>query len=275
MGVMIKKSKFSTFLLLAGAMSLPLMFSSCAWKKDKDEDETPEVKKQEKKTSGSGYTRHNYSHKVNPSVSLSAGSARGVSHYGGSPALPYIALTFDDGPHPTLTPRLLDILKSHNVKATFYVTGQNVARYPGITRRIVAEGHEIGNHTWGHPNLTKLSDAAVRSELDRTNTAIVNAVGVKPRTFRPPYAAMTSRQRAWVNAEYGYPIVFWNVDPRDWKDRNANLVTSRLLSGTRKGSILLLHDIHATSVSAVPQTINGLISKGYQFVTVSQLLSTK
>jgi len=216
-----------------------------------------------------------YSHRTNPSSNLPVKSAAGVTHYSGNPGLPYIALTFDDGPHPVHTPKLLNTLKSHNVKATFYVTGQNASRYPSIIRRIVNEGHEIGNHTYTHPNLTKLSDAAVRSQLDKSVSAIVSAAGVKPRTFRPPYGALTSRQRSWINSQYGYPIIFWSVDPKDWKDRNSSLVTSRLLNGTKKGGILLLHDIHATSVQAVPQTINGLLSKGYKFVTVSQLLGAK
>lgn len=220
-------------------------------------------------------TKSNYSHRVNPSVNLPAGSAAGVSHYRGSANLPYVALTFDDGPHPSLTAKLLDTLSKHNVKATFYVTGENVSRYPHLIRRMVQEGHEVGNHTYTHPNLTKLSDAQIRSQLDRTVTAIVSAAGIKPRTFRPPYAAMTSRQRAWVNSEYGYPIIFWDVDPQDWKDRNTQIVKSRILNKARKGSILLLHDIHATSVAAVPQTINGLLAKGFKFVTVSQLLASK
>lgn len=216
-----------------------------------------------------------YTPKKNPTVSLPVASAKGVSHYRGSSSLPYIALTFDDGPHPTHTPKLLNILRQHNVKATFYVTGQNASRYPALLRRMVQEGHEIGNHTYTHPNLTKLSDAEIRSQLNKTVAAISSAANVKPRTFRPPYAAMTSRQRAWVKAEYGYPIIFWDVDPQDWKDRNSSIVSSRLLSGTRNGSILLLHDIHATSIAAVPRTINGLLGKGFKFVTVSQLLSAQ
>ena len=280
--------KLSTCLSLVGAASLPIIISSCASKTPDEPVVTPRVAtpvvkaKPKVKVAPKPVTKpkpkvttKKYTHKVNPSVSLSSGSAKGVTHYSGSASLPYIALTFDDGPHPTHTPKLLNILKSHNVKATFYVTGQNAARYPGLIQRIVAEGHELGNHTWDHSNLTKLSDAQIRSQLNRSNAAINKAVGVKPRTFRPPYGAMTTRQRNWVKSEYGYPIIFWSVDPKDWKDRNSSLVSSRLLSGTKKGSILLLHDIHATSVAAVPRTVNGLISKGFKFVTVSQLLSTK
>jgi len=261
--------KWKRGLQCAAVILSSALFVACAGSSGKGGDSEavkPAVKSQNSR---------GYGHRVNPSVSLPVGSAAGVSHYGGSAAYKYLALTFDDGPHAQQTPRLLDILAQHNVKATFYVTGQNASRYPHLIKRIVAEGHEIGNHTYNHPNLTKLSDAQVRSELDRTVSAIVAAAGVKPRTFRAPYAAMTQRQRAWVNAQYGYPIVFWSVDPMDWKDRNASVVSSRLINRAKNGGVLLLHDIHASSVSAVPQTINGLLSKGFQFVTVSQILATK
>lgn len=259
------------FLLISSAFLL----SSCA---KKTVIETPPVVIKPapiKKVVKKPVKKPTYTPKKNPTVSVPVSSAKGVSHYRGSSSLPYVALTFDDGPHPTHTPRLLSILSKHNVKATFYVTGENASRYPALIRRMVQEGHEIGNHTYTHPNLTKLSDAQIRSQLNKTVAAISSAANVKPRTFRPPYAAMTSRQRAWVKAEYGYPIIFWDVDPMDWKDRNASIVSSRLLSRARNGSILLLHDIHASSVSAVPSTINGLLNKGFKFVTVSQILSAR
>ena len=103
-------------------------------------------------------------------------------------------MTFDDGPHASNTPRLLDILRQRNIKATFYVIGKNVDNYPHLTRRIVAEGHEIGNHTYTHRNLKKLSDAQVLSEMARARISIVNATGVQPRTMRPPYGAIYQRQ---------------------------------------------------------------------------------
>ncbi|MDF1863055.1 MAG: polysaccharide deacetylase family protein, partial [Verrucomicrobiales bacterium] len=110
--------------------------------------------------------------------------------------LPFLALTFDDGPHPVNTPRLLDILRSRNVKATFYVVGTNAKRYPEILRRIVAEGHEIGNHTVTHGNLTKMSPDQIRTELKTSHDTIVSATGVAPRTMRPPYGAITSSQKS-------------------------------------------------------------------------------
>lgn len=187
----------------------------------------------------------------------------------------FIALTFDDGPHPRNTPRLLDMLRQRNIKATFYVIGKSVNLYPEIARRIVAEGHEIGNHTYNHPNLTKLSNSGVRKELDTTREAIIRATGVKPRTMRPPYGALRTSQREMIHSEYGYPTILWDVDPLDWKRPGTAVVKSRILSGTRAGSIVLAHDLHSTTVDAMPTTMDALLAKGFRFVTVSQLLTMK
>ena len=205
------------------------------------------------------------------SSDISTSSASRISH--GDRTKKYIALTFDDGPVPANTSRLLDILSRRNVKATFYVIGERAKNHPGVIRRIVNEGHEVGNHTWNHPNMTKLSDSQVRSELNRTRDAIVAASGVQPRTMRPPYGALTQRQREWIYNEYGYPAVMWDVDPLDWKKPGASVVANRLIQGTRNGSILLVHDLHGASVDAIPHTIDTLLRKGYQFVTISQLIA--
>lgn len=211
----------------------------------------------------------------NPDISLSGNLPGnvGVSHSRGRTTLPYIAMTYDDGPHPQNTPRLLDMLRDRNIKATFYVIGRSVNNYPHIVRRIVAEGHEIGNHTWTHRKLTALSDASVRKELNSTRDAIVAASGVKPRTMRPPYGALRQNQRAWIYKEYGYPTILWNVDPEDWKRPGLSVVTSRIVNGTRNGSIVLAHDLHKPTVDAMPATLDGLLRKGFKFVTVSQLLA--
>ncbi len=188
-------------------------------------------------------------------------------------SLPFIALTFDDGPHPTNTPRLLDILKARNVRATFYVVGTNARAHPEIMRRIVAEGHEIGNHTVTHGNLKNMSKAAVKKELSDARDSIVSATGVAPRTMRPPYGSITSEQKRWIREEFGYPAILWSVDPEDWKKPGSSVVASRLVSGTRPGGILLVHDIHAPSIDAVPLAVDELLLKGYQFVTVTQLIA--
>jgi peptidoglycan/xylan/chitin deacetylase (PgdA/CDA1 family) len=186
---------------------------------------------------------------------------------------PYIAITFDDGPSPANTPRLLDILRDQGVHATFYCVGQNVQEYPAIAQRIVNEGHEIASHSWSHPKLTGLSLEGVNSQLKKTHDAIVTATGVTPRTFRPPYGAFTKTLAAWANKEYGYKTIIWDVDPFDWKNRNASLVESRILASTKSGSIILAHDIHKTTVDAMPGTITKLKAAGYKFVTVSQLIA--
>ncbi|MCX6876424.1 MAG: polysaccharide deacetylase family protein [Verrucomicrobia bacterium] len=185
----------------------------------------------------------------------------------------YIAMTFDDGPHPQNTPRLLDMLRARNIKATFYVVGSNVDLYPQIVRRTVAEGHEIGNHSYTHGWFTKMSDSEIREELSRCRDAVGRAAGVQPRTLRPPYGGLLQRQREWVHAEFGYPTVLWSVDPLDWKRPGPSVVCSRILSSTTPGSIILSHDLHAPTVDAMPATLDGLLRRGFKFVTVSQLLA--
>ncbi|RPJ33105.1 MAG: polysaccharide deacetylase family protein [Verrucomicrobiaceae bacterium] len=187
----------------------------------------------------------------------------------------YIAMTFDDGPHPQNTPRLLDILRARNVKATFYVIGRSVDLYPQVVRRTVAEGHEIGNHSHTHRLLSKLSDSELRMEMARCRDAVGRAAGVRMRTMRPPYGGLLQRQRELVHAEFGYPTILWAVDPLDWKRPGASVITSRILSGTNAGSIVLAHDLHAQTVDAMPATIDGLLRRGFKFVTVSQLLAMK
>lgn len=211
----------------------------------------------------------------NPDLNLPADFGRnaGVTVSQVAVAQPFVAMTFDDGPHPQNTARLLDMLRQRNIKATFYVIGRSVDLHPALTRRIVAEGHEIGNHTYTHPNLSKLSDAEVRSELERTRASIARATGVMPRTMRPPYGALLQTQRSWIRSEFGYPTILWSVDPRDWQRPGPSVVTSRILAGSHNGAIILAHDLHASTVDAMPATLDGLLRKGYRFVTVSQLLA--
>jgi peptidoglycan/xylan/chitin deacetylase (PgdA/CDA1 family) len=185
---------------------------------------------------------------------------------------PYIALTFDDVPNQKLTPRLLDLRAEHHIHVTFFVVGENTAEYPGILQRAVREGHEIGNHTWSHPNLAKTSDENVRSQIKRTEEAITNAIGSRPTLFRPPYGSVTAHQKRFIHDELGYEIILWEVDPLDWKNPGPNVVSSRILKETRPGSIVLAHDIHAQTIQAMPATLTELEAKGFKFVTVSQLL---
>ena len=186
---------------------------------------------------------------------------------------PYVAMTFDDGPHASNTPRLLDMLKQRNIKATFFVVGQCAAEYPAIMKRIVAEGHEVASHSWSHPLLSKMGEGGVTDQLQKAHDAIVNTTGVAPKVMRPPYGGFTANQRAWANGKWGYKIVLWDVDPLDWKVRNAEHVKSEILRHTVAGSIILSHDIHKSTVDAMPDTLDGLVGRGFKFVTVSELLA--
>jgi peptidoglycan/xylan/chitin deacetylase (PgdA/CDA1 family) len=185
---------------------------------------------------------------------------------------PLVALTFDDGPHHSLTPQLLDLLSAYEVRATFYVIGSRVARHPQLAARIASEGHEIGNHTWSHPSLFGYSDAGVLSQVDRTSRAVIDATGRMPVTLRPPYGDFYPRQSLMLFQARGMPTVFWSVDPEDWRRPASAVVASRIVNGSRPGDIVLSHDIHGPTVRAMPATIEGLAARGFRFVTVSELI---
>ena len=185
---------------------------------------------------------------------------------------PYIAMTFDDGPSATLTPKLLDILAAHHMKVTFFVLGEMVAEHPEILARAAREGHEIASHSWSHPNFAKMSQEGVRSQLQRTDDEIKNVTGKRPTLFRPPYGSITEHQKRWIHDEFGYDIILWDVDPLDWKRPGPAVVRNRILKETRAGSIVLSHDIHPGTIEAMPSTFDELEAKGFKFVTVSELL---
>lgn len=185
---------------------------------------------------------------------------------------PRVALTFDDGPHPQNTPMLLDILAQFRARATFYVIGANVRRYPEITRRIVAEGHEIGNHTWTHPVLSQHGDSSVLREIDRTQEIIWQTVGAVPVTMRPPYGAFTQRQMRMLSDARNLPTVIWSVDTNDWRRPGSTVVADRMVHGARPGSVILAHDIHGPTIRAIPAALQGLAARGFEAVTLSDLL---
>jgi peptidoglycan/xylan/chitin deacetylase (PgdA/CDA1 family) len=256
-----------------GFMLLAASLSSCAAAKPLARDTSV------KTPSNSNYRTPSLQGPIprNPDMSLSSDFSRGsgISFSRVLVSGNYVAMTFDDGPHPQNTPRLLDILRARNVKATFYVIGRSVDLYPQVVRRTVAEGHEIGNHSHTHRLLSKLGDAELRTEMARCRDAVGSAAGVRMRTMRPPYGGLLQRQRELVFSEFGYPTILWAVDPLDWKRPGPSVVTSRILSNTTAGSIILAHDLHAQTVDAMPATIDGLLRRGFKFVTVSQLLAMK
>jgi len=143
---------------------------------------------------------------------------------------------------------------------------------PQLLLRMIAEGHEIGNHTVTHGTLSRMSDAGLRKELQDAHDMIVKETGVAPKSMRPPGGAITNNQKKLMLKEFGYPTILWSVDPEDWKRPGASVVTSRLVNGARPGGILLVHDLHAPTVDAMPSTLDQLLDKGYRFVTITELI---
>ena len=176
-----------------------------------------------------------------------------------------VALTFDDGPS-VYTEGLLDILQEHKVQVTFFILGQSARIQSETVSRMFAEGHQIGNHTWNHPNLTQLSDELIQQQIQQTDDIVIQIIGQPTQHLRPPYGAYNDR----VMAVSGLPIIFWSVDPLDWKDRDAEIVAARIIESPA-GAIILAHDIHKTTVAAVPAIIEALHKRGIHFVTVTKL----
>lgn len=178
-----------------------------------------------------------------------------------------IAITYDDGPGP-YTERLLDGLKKRGVKATFFMVGTGVASYGKTVERMYREGHQLANHTWNHPSLTSLSWSGVQSTVQRVNTLLDKVAGKgADYLVRPPYGSYNSS----VASAAGAPLILWSVDTRDWQYRNATTVKNRMLQDAHDGAILLLHDIHSTSVDGSLAAIDTLKARGYEFVTVREL----
>lgn len=184
-----------------------------------------------------------------------------------------VALTYDDGPHAKLTPQLLDILRSENVRATFFVLGSLVEAYPQIVQRMAAEGHEVANHTWDHPRLPSLSAEKFDRQIRETTAIIEKNTGQKVTIMRPTYGLYNERVKNDLLEKYRLDMILWSVDPNDWKKPGANTVARRLIEGAHPGAILLAHDIHPGTIAATPKAIAGLKAKGYEFVTVSELLA--
>jgi peptidoglycan/xylan/chitin deacetylase (PgdA/CDA1 family) len=203
-----------------------------------------------------------------------------------------VALTFDDGPNPPYTDRILDVLRAEHVRATFFLVGRAVATNPATVRRIVREGHAIGNHTWDHPHMLVLSRPAMRVELRRTDDAIFRAAGVRTRLMRPPFGARDFAVIDEARAE-GYQVVMWSVPlPKDWEMPGDATIASRVVDHVSDGSIIVLHDGNrglrcgprppaaaplecdrSQDVAATRRIVETLRSRGYRFVTIPQLLA--
>ena len=182
-----------------------------------------------------------------------------------------VALTFDDGPDGNTTPQALDILAKYKIKATFFVQGKNIAGNESILKRMQSEGHEVGNHSWNHPILTKLSLEDAKKQLTDTEDAITKVLGKSSKLMRPPYGAISDDIRNSLDLSF----IMWDVDSLDWKSKNEAAILTEIQRQVSNGSIILMHDIHQTSVNSLPKVIEYLQGQGYSFVTVSDLLNTR
>ncbi|MBR3902983.1 MAG: polysaccharide deacetylase family protein [Akkermansia sp.] len=185
----------------------------------------------------------------------------------------YVALTFDDGPHAVLTPKALDILKKHGAKGTFFMLGSNAARYKSLVARAAAEGHEVGVHTWTHIKMNSSSRAKVDNEVTRTQNLLARATGTYPRVMRPPYGATNKTLVDHMFNHYGMASILWDVDTEDWRKPGVSKVINTAVTKARPGSIILVHDIHATTLDALEGIVTGLQARGFKLVTVSELLA--
>lgn len=179
-----------------------------------------------------------------------------------------VAITFDDGPHPSYTEQLLDGLKERGVHATFFVTGEHAELHPDIILRMQEEGHLIGNHTYSHIQLTKGNREKFKEELVRTNEIIKEITGEEVEFVRPPYGSWDKSFEKELNM---FPVL-WNVDPLDWCSGNVSCIVERIVSKTGENDIILMHDYYETSVTAALEAIDELTERGYTFVTVEEIL---
>jgi len=183
----------------------------------------------------------------------------------------YIALTFDDGPVRTNTTKLLDGLKKQKAYVTFFMVGYNIPGNEDLLKRMKKEGHELGSHSYSHSKLTTLSNNEIVNQITQTNSLIRNAVGSYATVFRPPYGSYNDMVLYVANA----PIILWSVDTLDWKYKNKKYVKKQIVDNAYDGAIILLHDLHATSVDGAIAAIKTLKKQGYEFVTVSELFEIK
>ena len=179
-----------------------------------------------------------------------------------------VALTFDDGPDGNTTPQALDILAKYKIKATFFVQGKNIAGNEAILKRMQSEGHEVGNHSWNHPILTKLSLEDAKKQITDTEDAIKSVLGKSTKLMRPPYGAISDDIRNSLDLSF----IMWDVDSLDWKSKNEAAILTEIQHQTSDGAIILMHDIHQTTIDALPTVLDYLKSQGYTFVTVDELL---
>ncbi|MGG1660545.1 polysaccharide deacetylase family protein [Brevibacillus sp. NRS-1366] len=187
-----------------------------------------------------------------------------------------IALTFDDGPDPTYTPQIAQLLKQYNAKATFFVVGSRVNKFPEIARQLSKDQHELANHTYSHPDMRKISSAKLKEEIIKTQEAIFQSTGVNPELFRPP-GGYYSESVVDIARQAGELVIMWSwhQDTRDWSDPGVKKIVNKVLNNARNGDIVLFHDYGGNrkqTIQALKQILPQLQKRGYQFVTVSELM---
>lgn len=184
------------------------------------------------------------------------------------PAAKKVALTFDDGPSPCWTPKLLEGLRKRNVKATFFVTGENAETYPEIIKEMYEEGHIVGNHTYSHVQLTALSEEEAVKELEKTNKVLFSITGAYPEYVRPPFGEISDK----LEEHCDMMTVLWSVDPVDWATESENIVVRKVVENMEDNAIILLHDTYKSSVNAALRIVDILQEQGYEFVTVDEII---
>lgn len=178
-----------------------------------------------------------------------------------------IALTFDDGPHPEITLQILKTLQKYDAKATFFMLGSMVHNYPEVAKEVQLGSHEIGNHTWDHPDLTKTAKEEIRRQISASSDIIEQVTGQRPTAFRPPYGAFNDAVRQQIDL----PMILWNIDTWDWKNRNAGLLLANVKEEAKDGGTILMHDIYQSTADGLEAVLAYLQSEGYSFVGVSEL----
>ncbi len=184
-----------------------------------------------------------------------------------NPDMPMIAITFDDGPGK-YTDELLSILEENDAKASFFVLGSNVVKYPEVIQRMEQLGFEIGNHTYNHVKLTQYPPEVIQQEVGGTNVALTNVLGHGAELVRPPYGAVNET----VRASLAHPFAFWSVDTLDWQLKDPTAIANYILGTAKDGDVVLLHDIYGFTLEAMRTVIPALKAQGYQLVTFSEMM---
>jgi len=197
-----------------------------------------------------------------------------------SPGIRYIntdekvcALTFDDGPHPQVTSSILDTLKKHNIRATFFVVGKNVEKHPALMNRIRNEGHDVGNHTYSHARLSFCNKTAMFREIEKLETILHKTIGEGSVYLRPPHGRLMGEQKALLETRHPWKVIMWDICTYDWELSETEPILSNIKGNLKPGSIILLHDVHLNTATSLSAIIHLIESEGYRCLTISELLS--